>query len=393
MNKIKVIIAILVFIGGGAKLYTNYMRMQNDSSNAKTDERLNKEDRQKLDNEISEIIKLITEEKYQEVIEKSNILIKKYKGNSNAKLNLASLIALKARAESYDQLKQFKNAEEDYKNFINDAKNVKELKKSLIAAHVQLIFLQYNNDFIQPEEGVIFIDEYIGKYGNNSDFSIQNAGVLLVKGSFEQDMNQLKESLISFQKSEDTLLEFVNTQPDQKELIKELLSFNQIGKATVLGEMGQTQEAFNLLENIKSEVVTSNSKNTDELLIGVDIAKGYLSLISAKINWSNEEIRSQFLTKGITVLEEARISNKKLTNQKDQDSNLATILGNEAYIVYLLDDNNALAQEKLVESFSLKGEKLYKGTLRDISLYPIEEKDAGFNELVKSAWTQVQGTK
>jgi tetratricopeptide (TPR) repeat protein len=156
-----------------------------------------------------------------------------------------------------------------------------------------------------------------------------------------------------------------------------------INKGFALGKLNRNEEAIAVYGLVINNFDTSEMRLRELVALAL-IGKAFSLLCIAKANWENIALAKEQLVHANNAC--------TLATSKISDNGLA--YGNLAYITWLQDD--ALAAEQHfrtgLTSTTFGGEELYKATLTDFDIHPIEP-DQGFRELVEKLWAEYKQSK
>jgi tetratricopeptide (TPR) repeat protein len=150
-------------------------------------------------------------------------------------------------------------------------------------------------------------------------------------------------------------------------------------KGNALSRLSRNEDAIAVYDAVITQFSTA-----EELSFRVPVAnalngKGFSLLCIAKAHWGNVAFAKELLVN----------ANNACTLAISKNSDLGTAHGNLAYITWL--QNDAIAAERHfrigLSSTTDSGESLYKVTLTDFDIHPIEP-DQGFRELVEKLWAE-----
>lgn len=151
-----------------------------------------------------------------------------------------------------------------------------------------------------------------------------------------------------------------------------------------LGQLNRNEEAIATYDALITQFGSATELAFREQVADAMTNKGFLLLCMAKNNWGNPALANELLTKASDAC--------MLAISKNSNNGLAH--GNLAYISCLQGDAVAAEQHFKTGFASTKngGEPLYKGTLTDFDIHPIEP-DQGFRALVEKLWGEYQAER
>ncbi|MCT8949871.1 hypothetical protein [Pseudomonas iridis] len=151
-------------------------------------------------------------------------------------------------------------------------------------------------------------------------------------------------------------------------------------KISNLWDLNQKHEIDRVYEDTLAEFGKSEDLEIKQELGDLKSGRAFIYMSDAKEQWSNEEFRQDTLNKAAILLGEALLLRP----------NEGSILGNQAYCEYLMSNDVADIQKKLIYALDLDGQFLYEGTLNDLLIHPVPEKDNAFRILLDDAWEIVK---
>lgn len=163
--------------------------------------------------------------------------------------------------------------------------------------------------------------------------------------------------------------------------LREKVAEAMFAKGYTLGQMNGSEEEIATYDELITQFGSATELALREQVAKALIGKGFRLLCMAKANWENPILASELLAKANDACE--------LAISKNSDNGLAH--GNLAYISWLQGDEVAAEQHFRtgLASTTEGGETLYKGTLTDFDIHPIEP-DHGFRALVEKLWAEYQ---
>jgi tetratricopeptide (TPR) repeat protein len=163
--------------------------------------------------------------------------------------------------------------------------------------------------------------------------------------------------------------------------LRESVANAMVNKGVTLGQLNRSEEAIATYDAVITQFGSATELALREQVASALNGKGFNLLCMAKASWENSDLASELLAKASDAC--------KLAISKNPDDGLAN--GNLAYINWLKGDAVTAEQHFRtgLRSSTDGGETLYKGTLPDFDIHPIEP-DNGFRALVEKLWSEHQ---
>ena len=263
------------------------------------------------------------------------------------------------------------------------------------------------------DEAIAVCDDYLAFTDKTHNFESGIATILNIKALCQWSKSHRNESI-------NTLNELINRFSGSDRLsLKEQVGHALFNKSAYLTEIGHFEEAIAICDNIvkrfeneqnvslmaraasafvkkiyicgelerfdqartayKEVINRFGHSKESEVRREISRAKngyGYRLLCQAKKNWEEQENSLSQLQQAYTLFTEV--------TAEDQTSAIA--LGNKAYCGHLLYFPAEDILDALTQALELGGEPLYQGTLEDLQIYPVPERDDSFRVILDELW-------
>jgi tetratricopeptide (TPR) repeat protein len=222
----------------------------------------------------------------------------------------------------------------------------------------------------RSEEENVEFDEVVRRFGDATEPALRElvAKALVSKGFRLGAIKQSEEAIALY---DEVIKRFGDaSEPALREQVATALT----NKGLTLGALNRSEEEIALYD----EVVKRFGEATEPSLreqVGISLnARGFRLLCNAKQAWlGGDEIKSRALLMR---------AQETINTTLEYDADNATVLGNKAYIAFLLG-NEDKARDILTKAISLGGKELQQAELEDSKIHPLPQ-DERFRELVLS---------
>ncbi len=233
----------------------------------------------------------------------------------------------------------------------------------------------------QPEAELATYDELIRRFGNDMAEGVreQVAKAILNKGVVHGNQNEPKAQLVVY---DELIQRFSN---DTAEGIRELVAKVMLNKSVTLGQQNQPEAEQASYDELIRRFGSDTAENIRQAVARAKNSKGFTLLCRAKQHWSDETTRSADLQQARQLFVEA------LNDCSDEARSM--VLGNQSYCTHLLAEPSDFVRPTLKQAMELGDEKIYKGTLDDLAIHPVPEKDEPFRALLEEVWSEVHTEK
>ena len=314
--------------------------------------------------------------KYQDAIVTYDNLISRFGDSSELVLQEQVARAFVSKGVSLRKLDKSYDAIATYDHLIarfGDASDVvlqERIAKALINKGIALRNLD------KSEDAITAFDNLISRFGNSSELILQEgvAKALVNKGIVLRNLDKADDAIATF---DNLILRFGNS---SELVLQELVADALVNKGVALVNLDKADDAIATFDNLISRFGNSSERVLHEQAGLALNGKAYILLLQSKENWNNATQSTSHLIEAQSLLEQAKL--------KAAEKTLATILGNLAYVQWLLG-NHEQARIHLTECLEKGGEEIYLATLEDIEKHTIPP-DAGFKALLENLWTAQQ---
>ncbi len=219
--------------------------------------------------------------------------------------------------------------------------------------------------------------DLIQHFISDSDETIRGllAKAILNKGVTLGRQNQPEAELATY---DELTRHFGN---DTVEGIREQVAKAMFNKSVRLGQLDKLDAKIAVCDDLIRRFAGDTTENIRQTVAVAQNSKGFTLLCRAKQYWSDEASRCTDLRQARQIFAEA------LSSCSDEDRGM--VLGNQSYCAHLLDEPAEVTRPTLRQALQLGGEKTYKGTLDDLAIHPVPEKDEPFRALLEEVWSEV----
>lgn len=227
----------------------------------------------------------------------------------------------------------------------------------------------------RKEEEIAAYDGIISKFSTAKELALREQVVqaMFNKGAALSQQNRFDEAIAAYDAA---IVQFGTA--EELELRKRVASA-MANKSAVLVNLRCYEEAVVVYDAVITQFGNLEEPSLQEQVANAWNGKGFTLLCMAKINWNNASLARELL------VDASYACNQCLS--RNSDHGLAH--GNLAYITWLQGDSEA-AEQHFIKGLSSAidgGEELYKSTLADFEIHPIEP-DQGLRELVETLWEE-----
>lgn len=229
----------------------------------------------------------------------------------------------------------------------------------------------------RSEEAIATYNALITQFGPATELALreQVAKAMLNKGYPLGQLNRSEEAIATY----DALITQFGTAEDL--VLRDSVAKAMYNKGNGLSKLNRSEAAIATYDALITQFDPATELALREQVANAFNGKGFTLLCMAKANWENSDLANNLLAKASDAC--------KLAISKNPDNGMAH--GNLAYISWLQVDAIAAEQHFRtgLASTTDGGETLYKCTLADFNIHPIEP-DRGFKELVEKLWAEYQ---
>jgi tetratricopeptide (TPR) repeat protein len=227
----------------------------------------------------------------------------------------------------------------------------------------------------RKEEAVAAYNAVISKFGTAEKVNLREivANAMVNNGFTLGQLNRGEEEIVVY----NAIIE--NFGSAQELSLREAVAKGMVNKGGALSQLGRYEEAI-----AAHDAVITKFDIAKELILRNSVAdawngKGFSLLCMAKVNWENITLAKEHLVNASNACNLSILIN----------SDNGAAYGNLAYITWLQGNADAATQHFStgLSSRAFGGAELYKATLADFEIHPIEP-DQGFRELVEKLWEE-----
>lgn len=154
-------------------------------------------------------------------------------------------------------------------------------------------------------------------------------------------------------------------------------------KGGTLRQLGENADALACYDQLLQRFSDASESALREQVANAKNSKGFTLLCQAKQYWADQPQRLQLLQQASDLF--------AAVLDGCADSSRGMILGNQSYCAHLLESQPTdWVRVRMQEGLKLSGKELYEGTLADLAIHPVADKDEPFRRLLDEVWQQVQ---
>ena len=234
----------------------------------------------------------------------------------------------------------------------------------------------------KPEEEIKAYQQVIDMCAGSDELALKElvANALVNKGLALGELKKPEEEIKACQ-------QVIDMFAGSDELaLKEPVAKALVNKGITLGELEKPEEAINAYQQVIDMFAGSDKLALKELVADAFNGWSFVELMRSKKLWLDQPDASK------QALENARSKITKATKKPSTANGIH--LGNLSYIQWLQKELTT-SEKTMKQALGAKehgGESLYKGTLEDIELYPIEP-DTGFKTMLERVWQEIKDDK